>query len=41
VWGSVKEAAKELGIAYSTITNRLNGQKKNNTTLIYIANECD
>ena len=39
VWGSVKDAAKELGIGYSTITNRLNGQKKNNTTLIYITNE--
>lgn len=41
VWGSVRDAAKELGIGYSTITNRLNGQKKNNTTLIYITNECD
>lgn len=36
VWGSVRDASKELGISYSTITNRLNGQKKNNTTLIYI-----
>jgi hypothetical protein len=39
VWGSVKDAAKELGIGYSTITNRLNGQKKNNTSLIYLTNE--
>lgn len=41
VWGSVKDVAKELGIAYGTLTNRLNGQKKNNTTLIYITNECN
>lgn len=40
IWNSVKDVAKELGIGYSTITNRLNGQKKNNTTLIYITNEC-
>jgi hypothetical protein len=39
IWNSVRDAAKELGIGYSTITNRLNGQKKNNTTLIYITNE--
>lgn len=38
IWGSVKDASKELGIAYSTITNQLNGQKKNKTTLIYIQN---
>ena len=36
IWNSVKDVAKELGIPYSTITNQLNGQKKNKTTLIYI-----
>jgi hypothetical protein len=40
IWDSVKDVAKELGIPYSTITNQLNGQKKNKTTLIYIINEC-
>jgi hypothetical protein len=38
IWNSVKDVAKELGIPYSTITNQLNGQKKNKTTLIYIIN---
>jgi hypothetical protein len=40
IWGSAKEASKELGIPYTTLINRLNGQKKNNTTLIYTLNEC-
>jgi hypothetical protein len=39
IWHSVKDAVKELGIPYSTITNQLNGQKKNKTTLIYITND--
>jgi hypothetical protein len=38
IWNSVKDVSKELGIPYSTITNQLNGQKKNKTTLIYIIN---
>ena len=38
IWDSVKDVAKTLGIPYSTITNQLNGQKKNKTTLIYITN---
>lgn len=40
IWNSVKDVAKELGIPYSTITNQLNGQKKNKTTLIYINHDC-
>jgi hypothetical protein len=40
IWNSVKDVAKELGIPYSTITNQLNGQKKNKTTLCYITNDC-
>ena len=38
IWNSVKDVSKELGIPYITITNQLNGQKKNKTTLIYIIN---
>jgi hypothetical protein len=40
IWNCVKDVAKELGIPYSTITNQLNGQKKNKTTYKYIENEC-
>lgn len=40
IWNSVKDVVKELGIPYSTITNQLNGQKKNKTTLIYINHDC-
>ncbi len=39
VWNCVRDAANDLGMGYSTITNRLNGQKKNNTSLIYLTNE--
>ena len=39
IYDSAREAAKELGIAYSTMRNQLNGQKKNNTTLIYLCNK--
>lgn len=38
VYNSAREAAKALGIAYSTMRNQLNGQKKNKTTLIYLKN---
>jgi hypothetical protein len=39
IYDSAKESAKELGIAYSTMRNQLNGQKKNKTTLIYLCNK--
>lgn len=39
IWNCVRDAANDLGVGYSTITNRLNGQKKNNTSLIYLTNE--
>ena len=40
IWDSVKDVAQTLGIPYSTITNQLNGQKKNKTTLCYITHDC-
>jgi hypothetical protein len=39
IYGSVRDAAEELGIAYSTMRNQLNGQKRNKTTLIYLCNK--
>jgi hypothetical protein len=36
IYGSVRDAAEELGIAYSTMRNQLNGQKRNKTTFIYL-----
>ena len=36
VWGSAKEMAFEVGYNYGTIVKKLNGQRKNNTTYIYI-----
>lgn len=35
VWDSVKDAAIELGFNRSTLASKLNGSKKNKTTLIY------
>jgi hypothetical protein len=39
IYHSAREAANALGIAYTTMRNQLNGQKKNNTTLIYLKNK--
>lgn len=35
VWDRVADAANELGFIRSTLTSKLNGSKKNNTSLIY------
>ena len=36
VWGSVKDLVCDIKINYSTITKKLNGQRKNDTSYIYI-----
>jgi hypothetical protein len=38
IWDSIKECAKDTNISYSTLVNKLNGFRKNDTTFKYLSN---